>query len=211
MTEPADLAVTRTAYDTVAVAYAERSRDDPADPFERAMLAAFAETVHPGPVVDLGCGPGNISAHLHSLGVPVSGVDLSPVMVDLARRRHPAVRFAVGTMTGLSVADGSLAGVVAWYSIIHTPPQRLPSQFGEFRRVLASGGHLLLAFQVGDEPVHLTEAFGHRIDLTARRLAPGRVTDLAVAAGFEPVARLVREPAGGEEVPQAFLLFRVAG
>lgn len=206
MTEPADLAVTRTAYDTVAEEYAERSRDDP---FERAMLAAFAETVHPGPVVDLGSGPGDITAHLHSLGVPVSGVDLSPAMVDIARRRHPAVRFEVGTMTELSLADGALAGVVAWYSIIHTPAERLPWQFGEFRRVLAPGGHLLLAFQVGDESLHLIEAFGHRIDLTTRRLPPNRVTKLVVNAGFEPVARLVREPAGKEKVPQAYLLFRV--
>ncbi len=206
MSEPADLAVTRAAYDKVAEGYADRFRDEPANPFDRAMLGAFAETVHSGPVVELGSGPGNITAYLHSLGVPVSGVDLSPAMVDIARRRHPAVRFDEGTMTDLAFADGALAGVVAWYSIIHTPLERLPAQFAEFRRVLAPGGHLLLAFQVGDEPLHLAEAFGHRIELDVRRLSPGHVTALLVDAGFAPMARLVREPADGEKVAQAYLL-----
>jgi hypothetical protein len=51
----------------------------------------------------------------------------------------------------LDLADGVLGGIVAWYSIIHTPPQRLPVTFAEFGRVLSPGGHLLLAFQAGDE------------------------------------------------------------
>lgn len=43
----------------------------------------------PGRVLDLGCGPGHWSAHLHGLGADVVGVDLVPEFVAHARRTHP--------------------------------------------------------------------------------------------------------------------------
>ncbi len=99
MTEPSYLCATRAAYDTVAVDYAELvSRELAAKPLDRALLAAFAELVQAagvGPVADLGCGPGRVTAHLHHLGLTAFGVDLSPAMVAAARRRHPGHGHAV--------------------------------------------------------------------------------------------------------------------
>ncbi|WP_052745466.1 class I SAM-dependent methyltransferase [Allosalinactinospora lopnorensis] len=83
-------------------------------------------------MADLGCGPGRVTAYLDSLGVAVFGLDLSPAMVALARRAYPGPRFDEGSMGALKMADGALGGAVAWYSIIHTPPERLPAVFGEF-------------------------------------------------------------------------------
>ena len=120
---PADhLAETRTAYDTVAAAYEELARSLLADsPMDRALLGLFAEQVLAGgggPVGDLGCGPGRITVHLDSLGLDAFGVDLSPGMVAVARRRHPRLRFDVGSLTALDLQDGGLAGALAWYSEI---------------------------------------------------------------------------------------------
>lgn len=109
-------------------------------------------------------------------------------------------------MTALDLTDGVLGGIVAWYSIIHTPPERLPVVFAEFHRVLGPGGHLLLAFQVGDERVHLEQAYGHALSLDAYRLPSDRVAELVGQAGLVVVARLVREPEEPEKVPQAYLL-----
>ncbi|WP_394855642.1 methyltransferase domain-containing protein [Rhodococcus globerulus] len=53
-------------------------------PLDRALLATFAELAH-GTVTDLGCGPGHVTAYLHSLELSTSGVDLSPEMVAIAR------------------------------------------------------------------------------------------------------------------------------
>jgi SAM-dependent methyltransferase len=210
MAEPSYLRTTRTAYDTVAVDYAELlSTELAAKPLDRALLAAFAELVQAGgvgPVADLGCGPGRVTAHLHSLGLSAFGVDLSPAMVAVARRAHPGLRFDEGSMTALDLADGVLGGIVAWYSIIHTPPERLPVAFAEFHRVLGPGGHLLLAFQVGDERVHLEQAYGHAVSLDAYRLSPDRVAELLSQAGLVVHARLLREPEGREKVQQAYLL-----
>ena len=136
MTEPSWLHVTRRSYDAVAVEYADLLRDElGARPWDRAMLAAFAEAVRTGgggPVADLGCGPGRITAHLAALGLDVHGIDLSPSMVGVARRSYPELRFAEGSMSDLDLADGALGGIVAWYSVIHTPTERLPEMFAEF-------------------------------------------------------------------------------
>jgi SAM-dependent methyltransferase len=216
VTEPDFLRTVRASYDAVAADYVERFRDElTARPLDRAMLAGFAELVQAamaGPVADIGCGTGRVTAHLSDLGLPVSGVDLSPQMVAVARQAHPGLRFDVGSMLALDLPDGALGGILAWYSIIHVPEERLPVVFAEFHRVLAPGGHVQLAFQVGDEPLHLTEALGHAISLDFHRRQPDRVAELLSQAGLVVRARLLREPDddGGfaEKTQQAFLLAR---
>ncbi|MGH3830167.1 MAG: class I SAM-dependent DNA methyltransferase [Pseudonocardiaceae bacterium] len=203
---------TRAGYDAVAADYSEWvSGELAAKPLDRALLAAFAELVHAegaGPVGDLGCGSGRVTAHLCSLGLSVFGVDLSPAMVALARRAYPDLRFDEGLITAVDAADGALGGIVAWYSIIHTPPEDLPVVFAEFHRALAPGGHLLLAFQVGDKPRHLAEVFGHPVSLDFHRFQPDRVAQLLHEAGFAMRARLLREPDEPERVQQAYVLAR---
>jgi len=206
VTEPAFVQTIRTAYDTVAVDYAKLLHDQLAEsPYDRAMLGAFAELVEAGPVADLGCGPGRVSAHLRTLGVDVFGVDLSPEMVAVARRTYPELTFGVGSMLALDLADDALGGIVAWYSIIHTPPELLPAIFAEFHRVLRPGAPLLVAFQVGDERKRLEQAYGHAITLDAYRLSPDRITELLTEAGLDVRARMVREPDPPYPTPQGYL------
>ncbi|UQS25066.1 methyltransferase domain-containing protein [Amycolatopsis thermalba] len=212
MTEPGYLGDTRAAYDVIAGEFAEWIRDELATkPLDRAVLAAFAELAA-GPVADVGCGSGRITAHLRSLGVDAFGIDLSPEMIAVARRTHPGVRFEVGSMTALDLPAGSLGGLVAWYSVIHVPPADLPAVLAGFRRVLAPGGWLQLAFDVGDEPVHRDEVGGHRVSLDFHPRRVDRVAALLTEAGFEVRARLERAPddAGPfpETAPQAFVLAR---
>ncbi|MFI0411284.1 class I SAM-dependent DNA methyltransferase [Actinomadura sp. 3N508] len=200
-------AATRSAYDSVAVLYADMFRDFLDDmPLDRALLAAFADlTRGSGPVADLGCGPGRLTGHLASLGLPVFGVDLSPEMIAQARREHPGLRFDEGTITALDIADESLGGVLAWFSTIHTPPEDLPRVFSEFHRVLAPGGHLLIAFQAceGDAP----QPFDHRVALAYRwPLSP--LSGLLQRAGLTEIARLHREPSEQERFPAGHLLLR---
>ncbi|MEH0824114.1 MULTISPECIES: class I SAM-dependent DNA methyltransferase [unclassified Micromonospora] len=219
MTEPDFLTATRTSYDTMAADYTEFIRDELAAlPLERAMLAAFAELVLAdggGSVLEVGCGPGRITRHLHDLGLDAAGLDLSPGMLAQARRDHPDLRFTEGSMLELDLPDGALAGLVAWYSVIHLPDDRLPAAFAEFHRVLAPGGHLLLAFQVGDEPMHRADIWGRPVSLTFHRRRPEQVARLLHAAGLDVHARLCREPqeVGGrrEATPQACLLARRPG
>lgn len=212
MTEPDFLDTTRTAYDAAAVEYADWIRHElDRKPLDRAMLAAFAELVRAagdGPVADIGCGTGRVTAYLHALGLSAFGIDLSPRMIAMARRDHPHLRFEVGSMTALDLPDDGLAGIVAWYSTIHIPDDELPRVFAEFHRVLAPGGHALLAFQVGDEPRHRPEVFGTAVTLTSYRRQPDQIEELLRGAGLITRARLTREPDddGVESTPQAYLL-----
>ncbi|OIJ62683.1 class I SAM-dependent DNA methyltransferase [Streptomyces mangrovisoli] len=206
MTEASHLRATRTAYDTVAVDYEALARGDlDAKPLDRAMLAAFAELVRTpgrGPVADLGCGPGRITAHLRALGVDAFGVDLSPGMIDVARRTHPGLRFEVGSMAALELDDACLGGVVAWYSTVHTPPDLLPAVFAECHRVLAPGGRLLLAFKAGDLHRNVAHAYGHDVSLDVYWMEPDHIAGLLTGAGLAMEGRLIREPDATERPRQ---------
>ncbi|MFI5801750.1 class I SAM-dependent methyltransferase [Streptomyces sp. NPDC051561] len=212
MPEPSYLTALRESYDTVAADYAQivpKPRE--LDPVSRAMLAAFAETVRTderGPLADLGCGPGHITAHLAGLGASVQGIDLSPNMVEQARRAYPTLSFTVGSMTALPLPDAALGGILAYYSTHHTPPESLPQLYAEFHRALAPGGHLMLAGHVGeDECRRPAQAYGgHPVSYEFHILPAGRLAALLQRAGFTVTARLTQEPAEGARWASATLL-----
>jgi SAM-dependent methyltransferase len=206
--EAAFLTDSRNGWSAYAEEYASRFTDELAGKvWDRALLAGFAELVRaaPGPVLEVGSGPGVLAAHLHGLGLDISGLDLSPQMVAIARRDHPQVRFEAGSMTDLPQPDATLAGLVAWYSIIAIPDEALPALFTEFHRVLAPGAPVILTFQIGDE-------VRSREEITVYRRRPEVVAALLAEAGLEPVLRTIREPAEHpglvEDAPQAYLLHR---
>lgn len=202
------LADTRTSYDTVAASYADQLRDAMATrPYMRAALALLAEKVQAvggGPVADVGCGPGHITAHLCDLGVDAFGVDLSPVMIDTARREHPGIRFEVGSMTELDLPDSSLAGVIAWWSLIHIPDEDVPTVLGHFHRVLRPGGALQLGFHVGSESNLRTQGYGgHPMRIHVHRRQPEQVANWLRDSGFNLEAQLLLAP--DDKVPGAIL------
>lgn len=133
MVEHDALSATREAYDAAAASYAQLFRDTLRErPLDRAILSAFAEVVRASgdsQVADLGCGPGYVTAHLDELGLAAFGVDASPAMIELARQAYPGLRFDVGSMAALNIADGVLGGVLSRWSVIHTPPGNSPSSW----------------------------------------------------------------------------------
>jgi SAM-dependent methyltransferase len=174
---------TRDSYDTVAVSYAEHTRDLLDElPHVRAALRLFAEETD-GPVADVGCGPGLVTAHLHALGADVFGVDLSPAMIELARRTHPGLRFEVGSMT--EPLGTPVAGILAWWSLIHVPDELVPVVFGHFREALPPNGLLMLGFHVGDDTRVKTQGYGgHPMRVHVHLRRPERVAEWLLAAEF---------------------------
>ena len=201
----------RTSYDTVADSYAGQTREAlDGTPYVRAALALFAELVSAGgggPVADVGCGPGHVTARLHDSGLDAFGIDLSPVMIDVARREHPGLRFEVGSMTDLPLADASVAGLVAFWSLIHLPDHALPGVFGHFRRALRPGGPLLLGFHVGEMSRLKTEGYGgHPMKVYVHRRKPAFVAAALRDAGFAVEAHMLVDP--DASLPGAVLFAR---
>jgi SAM-dependent methyltransferase len=199
------LADTRVSYDTVAENYADLVRDfrgflDGA-PYERAVFGLFTSLLAAaggGPVADVGCGPGQVTAFLRQCGVDAFGIDLSPAMIEVARRDYPGLPFAVGSMTELGLANASVAGLVAWYSLIHIPDASIGAVFAQFRRVLRPGGVLLLGFHTGDGSRLKTEGYGgHPMQVWVHRRQPAQVAAWLGDAGFGVEAQLLLSSAEG--------------
>lgn len=184
----------RKSYDTVAEEYRARIADELRHkPLDRALLAALVEQAEPGtPIADLGCGPGHVSAWLAEHGAHPVGIDLSPAMVAIARRDHPELDFRQGNLLQLPASDGEFGAAVALYSVIHLEPAELRPAFTEIRRTLRPGGQLLLAFHVGADTKHLTDWWGHQVDVTFHHLDTDAVVTLLTETGFTVQARLER-------------------
>ncbi|MFE6863402.1 class I SAM-dependent methyltransferase [Nocardia sp. NPDC057668] len=210
MIEAEDVSVTRTAYDGVAELYTGLVREQLlANPYDRAVLGVFAESVlesehADAPAAEVGCGPGRITDHLRRAGLDIFGLDLSPEMIRLARLEYPGLRFEVGSMERLELADAALGSIVAWYSIIHLPPARVPAVLAEFARVLRPGGHALFAFQAADG-VTGVQPYDHKVT-TSYRWAPDTLAEALAACGFRVTARMQRLARPDERTPQGYVL-----
>lgn len=181
-------------------------------PLDREFLNRFASHVsEKGEVCDMGCGPGHVARFLHDVGTTVFGLDLSPCMVEIARQLNPDISFKVGSMVDLDLPDGQLAGISAFYSIVNIPQESLPLVFQEMERVLKPGGHLLLAFHVGDEILHVDELWGKHISLDFFLSPPLAVQHHVEAAGFEVEESFERGPYAPEvehQSQRAYVLSR---
>ncbi|GHJ48178.1 methyltransferase [Catellatospora sp. TT07R-123] len=151
--------------------------------------------LRPGRVLDVGCGPGHLTGHLRSLGVDAVGIDLVPEFISHARAAHPDGEYRLGSMASLDAGDRSVAGVLAWFSVIHTPPRELDGVLAELRRVTAPGGTLVFGFFEGDE----VEPFDHKV-VTAYRWPADEVCARLAQAGFVEVERMHR-PGDGTHRP----------
>jgi len=199
------VAAARAVYDASADRYVKFAGTELSSATEaqvdHSLLTAFVDLVAAGTVkrvADVGCGPGRVAAFLAMHGLDAVGLDVSAAMLAAARIAHPDIQFEEGQLDDLPIDEGSLGGVVCWYSIIYTPPECLGDVFAELVRVLSRGGYLLLAFQAGSgEPVHRTDAHRTGLSLTgyrhprARYERPAAVTvgsaDQGVAGGKIPI------------------------
>ncbi len=196
-----DLKKIEKAYDALAEEWArEFAGEHEKKPMDRKILQRFAQEVGKRePVWDFGCGPGNTTEFLKNLGINVSGLDLSEKLLERARTDHPGIRFQKGDMLGLEFGNESIAGVVAFYAIVHFTREQVVMAFGEVFRVLQPHGVFLLAFHIGDETIHIDEFLGRRIEIDFMFFDTDFITGCLEGAGFEGIEAIEREPYAGVE------------
>ena len=194
------------SFDEVRQAYSARAEEyrnavgmiEHAAQEDRDALLAWARGIE-GPVLDVGCGPGQWTSFLHGQGIDVEGVDPVEAFVTDARARYPEARYRTGRAEDLGVPDGSLGGILAWFSLIHTDPRRLDEPLAEMARCVRPGGSLAVGFFVGPDG----EPFDHAIT-TAYSWSVDGLSSRVEQAGFTVVDAHVRTDPGTR--PQGLLI-----
>ena len=178
----------QSGYDRIAEEYARRISDElQHKPLDRQLLDRFADSMsNRGVTCDLGCGPGHVARYLLDRGIRVCGMDLSPRMIDCAKRLNPGIEFIQGDMRALPVDDNSWAGIAAFYAIVNLTPGELQDALHEMLRVLQPEGRLLLAFHLGDDSSQTEEdMWGSGTTLKFYFFRASTVAGYLRAAGFE--------------------------
>ena len=113
-----------------------------------------------GRVLDAGCGSGKVAALLLRRGLAVTGIDISPGMLDLAATVAPRANLRWMDMRRLRFPRSSFDGVVSLYALIHVPRRDHLGVLRGFRRVLRAQGTLLVVMGRDDLPYELDEFLG---------------------------------------------------
>jgi SAM-dependent methyltransferase len=199
----------RNAYDIASEAYSRKFISElDHKPLDCELLKQFAAFVGAErPVLDLGCGPGHTTAHLTSLGLMAIGVDLSPKMIERASGSFPQSRFVVGDFLALPNESSSIAGILAFYCIVHLTPAQLVPAFSEMFRVLSGGGVLLLSFHIGSGVIHAEKFLDTNAVLDFTFFEPLQIEAALRSVGFDPIDVRIREPYDTEHSSQRCYLF----
>lgn len=183
----------RAGYDALAPEYARVfTRELEGKPLDRELLTRFAAIAGRGAhVADVGCGPGHIGAYLGSLGLRVTGLDLSLPMMkagrDVATHDRGASRpsdFVQADMTALPLRNESLAGLVAFYSIIHLRREDVPVAMAGFHRVLRPGAPLLLSVHAGRDVIATPNMIDQGVRMFATLFTKSEIDRELGSAGF---------------------------
>ena len=178
----------------------------------RWLLDRVAAHADGGPVVEVGCGPGHVTAYLAEAGADATGIDLSPGMVEEARRRFPDGDYQVGDLRRLMrpTHGAGWTAVLAWYSLIHLAASELPDALAALARPLLPGGWLVVGLHAGAEVRHLDEWFDAPVDLDFVLHDLAEVVRLVEEAGLTDVEWYHRGPipARGETTERLYVVGR---
>jgi ubiquinone/menaquinone biosynthesis C-methylase UbiE len=188
-------------YDTVAKEYAEIfSGEHEKKPKDQEILYRFSQEIGDrGPVWDFGCGPGQTAQYLKNLGVEISGLDLSEKILEQARAIHPEIHFRKGNILELEFENDSIAGVVAFYAIVHFTAEQVGRAICEVFRVLQPGGIFLFTYHIGEETIHLDEFLGKKVDIDFMLFTTDFIFGCLKDSGFEKIEIIERESYPGVE------------
>jgi ubiquinone/menaquinone biosynthesis C-methylase UbiE len=184
------------AYDTVAKEYAEAfAGEHEKKPKDQEILRRFSQEIGDSrPVWDFGCGPGQTTKYLKDLGIEISGLDLSEKILEQAKKVHPEINFQKGNILELEFENDSIAGVVAFYAMVHFTQEQVEIACREVFRVLQPGGLFLFTYHIGEETLHVDEFLGKKVDIDVMFFTTDFIFSCLKDSGFEKIEIIEREP-----------------
>jgi ubiquinone/menaquinone biosynthesis C-methylase UbiE len=184
-------------YNATAESYAATRLDELSKKhLDRLILKEFARlNKDSGTCVDLGCGPGQTTKFLFDAGVKdIIGIDISPGMVDVARRIFPYIKFETGDLLALPYNENYFGSAVAFYAIVHFDYDQIDKAFKEVNRVLMKDAPFLFSFHVGEETVHFDKANDIDVDIDLHFLQTNRILELLRDNNFRIIDTVERLP-----------------
>jgi len=183
-------------YNTVATEYAEKfSGEHEKKPKDQEILRRFSQKIMDRkPVWDFGCGPGQTTKYIQNLGVKISGLDLSDQILEQAKTIHPEIHFRKGNILDLEFGNDSIAGVVAFYAIVHFKEKQVGIALREIFRVLQPGGIFLFTYHIGEETIHLDEFLGKKVDIDFMFFSTDFILSCLKDSGFNKIEIIERDP-----------------
>lgn len=191
-------------YNQVAEDYATERWDELSKKhLDRLILKEFAAVnKEKGLCADFGCGPGQTTRFLYDNDIKdIIGIDLSPAMIDAARKLSPEIKFETGDLLKIDYSSGSLGSAVAFYAIVHFTRDQIRKCFEEIHRVLKKGGDFLFSFHAGDEVVHFDKAHDKEVDIDLLFFKPDEIVELLYDTGFDIIDAIERRPYDDVEYP----------
>jgi len=184
------------AYNVVAKEYADKfCGEHEKKPLDREILYRFSQEVAgKRPIWDFGCGPGQTTQYLRDLGIEISGLDISEKLLEQANVIHPDIIFRKGNILDLEFENESIAGIVAFYAIVHFSPEQVAKAFREIFRVLQPGGIFLFTYHIGEGVIHLDEFLGKDVDIDFMFFKTDFISFCIKEAGFKGIEIIERDP-----------------
>jgi ubiquinone/menaquinone biosynthesis C-methylase UbiE len=184
-------------YNKTAKNYAEKFNHElESKHLDQILLKAFiAENIGNGPLIDLGCGPGQTTKFLYDNGFTnIVGIDISTEMISVAKQANPVLSFEVADMLSLKYQDGSFGSAIAFYSIVHFDYHQIGTALKEIKRVLLPDGALLFSFHLGSNTVHLDNFLDEQVAIDFHFYEVEKIKNILEDIGFELVDIVVRQP-----------------
>jgi SAM-dependent methyltransferase len=191
-----DVRAVRRIYQDMAAEYAVRFGSEllEADTDTEFLDAALAD-LPDGPVLDVGCGPAQVSGYLIAHGRTAVGLDIAPGMLAEAARLVPEAGLVAADLLALPLRAATCAGVVASYSLHHLPRGRLGGALAGLIRVLKPGGVLVVITHGGGGEEWLDRPEG-RVVLST--YSPEELAAMLSDRGLTPELTRIRPPREGE-------------
>jgi ubiquinone/menaquinone biosynthesis C-methylase UbiE len=200
--------IIKNAYDIAAKEYADKCFFELSDkPLDKKLYDLFFErVVNKGSVIEIGCGPGEISNYLKMKGLDIIGLDLSDKMIEIAIQLNPFIDFRIGDVFDLKFQDNSVAGIVAPYLIVNFKLDDILKAFSEIHRVLVNNGQLLISFYSGKGDLEINDFFfvkGNTIPYTY--FDSDTIKDKLIETGFRIIEYINRMPYEGEITTSTYI------
>ena len=183
-------------YDTVAKEYSKAfSGEHEKKPKDREILRRFSREIgNKKPVWDIGCGPGHTTKYLKNLGIEISGLDISDKILEQARINYPEIHFRKGNLLKLEFENDSIAGIVAFYAIVHFTEKQVGIAFREVFRILKPKGIFLFTYHIGEGTIHVEEYLGKKVDIELMLFNTDFILSCLKNCGYKIIDVIYRDP-----------------